>query len=105
PLRSFSEVSAVVHTIATTDPTLFTPLLTNEARAQALRDHGGRCINCGATNHSMKTCRQAFTNTSGILNPALGMLNDNDQAFDRWQQRMRSYRRGNYERNVEHNSN
>ena len=105
PMRSFTEVSAVVHTFSTTDPTLFTPLLTNEARAQALRDHGGQCLNCGRRDHSMKTCRQTFTNSSGILNPALGMLNDNDQAFRRWQTRMRSYRRGDYERNLERNSN
>ena len=53
----------------------------------------------------MKSCAQDFLNTSGILNPALGQLNDGGHAYRQWQQRMRSYRRGQYERNIERNTN
>ena len=63
-------------TFSTPDPPLLTPLLTSAARAQGLRAHGGHCLNCNGTDHSMKTCNQEYLNTSGILNPALGQLND-----------------------------
>ena len=53
----------------------------------------------------MKTCRQEFTNSSSILNPILGQLNDGGNVYRQWQQRMRSYRRGHYEEHVERNSN
>lgn len=105
PLRNFEEVYMVTTTFSTPDPPLLTPLLTSSARAQALRDYGGRCLNCSGTDHSMKTCDRPFINTSGIINPALGQLNDGGHAFRQWQQRMRSYRRGQYERNVDRNSN
>ena len=52
----------------------------------------------------MKTCAQDFLNTSGILNPSLGQLNDGGRADRQWQQRMRTYRRGQYERHIERNS-
>ena len=38
-----------------------------------------------------------------MLNPALGDLNDGGYAFSQWQQRMLSYRRGQYERRVQRN--
>lgn len=75
------------------DPVLWTPLLTQDARNQAFRDHRNRCLNCGRDDHSMKHCPEVFTNSSGLLNPDLGLLNDGSQAFRRWQNRMRSYRR------------
>ena len=72
-------------------PPFLTPL-----RAQALRAHGGHCLNCNGTNHSMKTCSEGFLKTSDILNPALGQLNDGGSAYRQWQQRMLSYHRGQY---------
>ena len=104
PLRHYEEVYMVTTTFSTQDPPLLTPLLTTAARAQALRAHGGHCLNCNGTDHSVKTCAQDFLNTSGILNPALGQLNDGGRAYRQWQQRMRTYRRGQYERHVERNS-
>lgn len=53
----------------------------------------------------MKTCSEDFLNTSGILDPALGQLNDDEHAYRPWQQNMLSYRRGQYEHNLELNSN
>ena len=90
----------IVGTMPTTDPTLFSPLFNRTAGTQALRDHGERCLNCGGTGHSLERCRQGFLNTSRVLNPALGMLNDGSHAFRQWQQRMRPYRRGDYERHA-----
>ena len=104
-LRHYEEVYMVTITISTQDPPLLTPLLTRSARAQALRAHGGHCLDCNGTDHSMKTCPQDFLNISGILNPALGQLNNGGHAYRQWQQRMRSYRRGQYEHNVDRNSN
>jgi len=75
-----------------TDPFLWTPLLTQDARSQAFRENKGKCLNCGSTDHSMKYCRSEFLNTSGLLNPELGRLDDNSDAFRRWQDRMKSYR-------------
>ena len=71
---------------------LLTPLLTNSARARALRAHGGHCLNCTGTDYGMKTYSQEFITTSGILNPALGQLDNGGHAYHLWQQRMRSYR-------------
>ena len=101
PLRNYEEVYMVTTTFSTQDPPLLTPLLKSAARAQALRAHCGRCLNCNGTDHSMKSCAQDFLNTSGILNPALGQPNDGGRAYRQWKQRMRSYRRGQYEKHIE----
>ena len=77
----------------TDGPPLWTQLVSPEARAQAFRDNKGRCLNCHGTDHSFKHCPQAFINGSGCLNPQLGQLGDNGDAYRRWQQRMRSHRR------------
>ena len=105
PLRHYKEVYMVTTTFNTEDPPLLTPLLTSSARAQALRAHGGHFLNCNGTEQSMKTCPQDSFNIFGMLNPALGQLNDGGHAYRQWQQRMRSYRRGQYEHNVDQNSN
>ena len=65
----------------------------SEARAQAFRYNKGRCSNCHGTDQSFKRCSQLFINGSGCLNPHLGQLGDNGEAYRRWPQRMRSYRR------------
>ena len=105
PLRNYEEVYVVTTMFSTPDPPLLMPLLTSAVRAQALRAHGGHCLNCNGADHSMKTCAQDFLNTSGIFNPALGQLNDGGHASRQWQQRMRPYLRGQYERNVARNIN
>ena len=62
------------------------------ARA-SFRDNKSRVLNCDGTDHSFKRCPQPFINGSGCLNPHLGQLGDNVDAYRRWQQRMRSYQR------------
>ena len=77
----------------TDDPPLWTPLVTLEARTQAFRNNKGRCLNCHGTDHSFKGCPQPFINCSGCLNPHLGQLGDDGEAYRRWQQCMRSHER------------
>ena len=89
----WDEVFNVSDSFNTNDPSLWTPLVSPQARSQAFRDNKGRCLNCHDTDHSLKHCTQPFTNSSGCLNPQLGQLGDNGDGFCRWQQRMRSYRR------------
>ena len=74
------------------NPVLYTALLTQEQRNHAFRDHRNKCLNCSGSDHSMKTCRSPFTNSSGLLNPDLGLLQDNSEAFRRWQRRLASAR-------------
>ena len=73
-------------------PPLWTPLTSKHDRHAAFIENSGRCLNCGVNGHSLRHCDRPFTNTSGILNPELGRLNDNDAAFQTWLQRMRSYK-------------
>ena len=77
----------------TEDPPLWTPLQSPADRRTAFIEHENRCLNCGYEGHSMRVCSSDFINTFGLLNPLLGELRDDGQAFRRWQQRMRSFRR------------
>ena len=65
------------------------------ARAAALRDNQGHCLNCHGTSHSFKQCSHPFINASGCINPELGQIGDNGAAYRRWQERMLRYRHGN----------
>ena len=78
------------------DPPLWTTLTSPEARTRAFRDNRGLCLNCHGTDHSLKFCSLPFANRSGCLNPQLGTLGDNGDAYRRWQQRMRSHRSRNH---------
>ena len=93
------------------DPFVWTPLLSTQDRYQAFRENDGKCLNCGGSDHSMKFCRSPFLNTSGVMNPELGLRNDNSEAFRRWQNRMKSHRRdpvesgsSNHKRNKRYNN-
>ena len=67
-------------------------LLSPSARAAALRENRGHCLNYREETHSFRNCRHPFINANGCLNPELGQLGDDD-AYRRWQARMTSYRR------------
>ena len=90
----YAEVFAVCASFETDDPPLWSALLSPSARAAALRENRGHCLNCHEDTHSFRNCRHPFINASGCLNPELGQF-DNDDAYRRWQARMTSYRRGN----------
>ena len=88
----YAEVLAVCASFKTDDPPLWSTLLSPSARAAALRENRGHCLNCHEDTHSFRNCRHPFINASGCLNPELGQLGDDD-ANRRWQARMTSYRR------------
>ena len=92
-LRHYEDEHMVTTTFNPQTPPLLTPLLKSSARAQALRVHGGHCLNCNGTGHSMKTCSEGFLNTSGVLNPSLGQFNGGGNAYRQWQQRLRNLER------------
>ena len=88
----YAEVFAVCASFETDGPPLWSALLSRSARAAALRENRGHCLNCHEDTHSFRNCRHPFINASGCLNPELGQLGDDD-VYRRWQARMTSYRR------------
>ena len=86
------EVFAVCASFETDDPPLWSALLSPSARAAALRENRGHCLNCHEDTHSFRNCGHPFINASGCLNPELGQLGDDD-AYRRWQARVTSYHR------------
>jgi len=99
----YAEVHAVCMSIQTEDPPLWSGLLSSSARAAALSENRGRCLNCHEDKHSLRQCRHPFLNLSGILNPDLGTLGDDGEAFRRWQERMIRHRRENNSRPNKYN--
>lgn len=95
----------VHHVFDLRPPPIWSPLLNASDRAAALRSYSGQCLNCLGRDHSVTTCQSQFGNNTGILNPRLGELNGGDNVFQQWQKRTLSYRRGQHERRVQHNSN
>lgn len=73
-------------------PPLWTTLTSWQKRYDAATSHAGYRPTCNGTDHSMRHCSNKFINASGILNPQLSVLNDDDSAFHTCLQRMRSYR-------------
>ena len=61
--------------------------------AQGFVDNKGYCLNCHGTDHSFRRCPRPLINDSGYLNPHLGQLGNNGEAYRRLQQRMRSHKR------------
>ena len=104
PLENYLTVHDVPTSLNTRDPPLFTPVITGFARANAIRDRGGYYLSCGDQDHSFKSCSEAFLNTSGTLNPAMHILNDDGHTFRQWQQRMRYYRTRDYDRHLQRNT-
>ena len=88
--ETFDDVYVVSTTaFVTNDPHLWTPLLSPSARKDAFRRHANTCINCNGTGHSMRDCPEPCINTFSPMNPE---LQNNTQAWRRWQKRMREYR-------------
>ena len=81
--------------IQTNDPPLWSGLLSLSARATALSENRGHCLNCHEDTHALRQCEHPFQNHSDILDPDLGTLGDDGEAFRRWQERMIRHRREN----------
>ena len=56
-------------------------------------ENRGHCLNCHEDSHSLRQCRHPFINASGCLNPDLGQVGDDGEAYRRWQARMNRCRR------------
>lgn len=83
----------VVHQIAEDlkkkDPPLFTPLLPQQDRYQALQRFRGQRLNCLGTDHSFRHYSPPSQNASHVLKQALAT---DGALWHRWQKRMRSIR-------------
>ena len=64
--------------------------LSPEERAHLFYHWYGRCLNCAAPGHSLRTCPETFLNESKALNPAIGAAGD--PTWREWQQKIQSYR-------------
>ena len=72
---------------------LWISLLTPTARAAALRENRGYCLDWYEDTHSLKQCRHPFIDASSCLNPDCDKLGDDRETYRRWQARMIRYRR------------
>ena len=95
PLAYCDEVCTVTDTFSADDPSLWSSLLSPTARAAALPDNQGHCLNGHETSLFFQLCSHPFINANGCINPELGQLGDNSAAYRRWPERMLCYRRGN----------
>ena len=92
---------------------LWTPLLTEDARRQACIHCSGRCCNCGSTEHSLRWCPAPFTNIFPLLNPEFATHDTDGSIFETWKENMRQWRcrnpnrkhQGNGRRNASGNNN
>lgn len=80
------------------EPPLCLRLLDPHDRRKALHDRRDSCHNRGRTRHSVRHREEPFNNAHQVVKPDLSQLNDNVEAFRRWQQRMIQYRSQAYTR-------
>ena len=96
--RDYDIVCTVTNHILNTDLSLWTPLLSEEARRQACVQYKGYCCNCGTTEHSLCWCPAPFRNTFSLLNPEFGTHGSDGSIFETWELRMRRWRQQNASR-------
>ena len=70
--RDYDIVCTVTNNIVNTNLSLWTRLLSEDARRQAYVQYRRRCCNCGSTKHSLCWCPASFKNTFLLLNPEFG---------------------------------
>ena len=90
--RDYEIVCTVTNNIFNTELSLWTPLLSEDARRQACVQYRGRCCNCGSTEHSLRWCPAPFKNTFSLLNPEFGTRDPDGSVFETWKIRMRRWR-------------
>ena len=96
--RDYDIVYTVTNNILNTDLSLWTPLLSEDARRQACVQYKGRCFNCGTTEHSLRWCPVPFKNIFSLLNPEFGPHDPDGSIFETWKLRMRRWRQQNASR-------
>ena len=101
--RDYDIVCTVTNNILNTELSLWTPLLSEDARRQACVQYKGRCCNCGSTEHSLRWCPAPFRNTFSLLNPEFGTHDPDGSIFETWKLRMRRWRQQNASRDRQGN--
>jgi len=91
--RDYAIVCTVTNHTLHTDLSLWTPLLTEDARRQACIQHRGCCCNCGSTEHSLRWCPAPFQNVFSLLNPELATHDPDGSVFETWKKKLRNWRR------------
>ena len=91
--KDYAIVCTVTNHMVDTNLSLWTPLLTEDARRQACIQYSGRCCNCGPTEHSLRWCPATFTNDFSLLNPEFATHDADGFMFETWKERMRRWRR------------
>ena len=70
--RDYDIVCTVTNNVVNTDLSLWTPLLSGDARRQACVQDKDRCCNFASTEHNLRWCPAPFKNTLSLLNPEFG---------------------------------
>ena len=91
--RDYAIVCTVTNNMVNTNLSLWTPLLTEDARREACKQYSGRCCNCGSTEHSLRWCPAPFINVFSLLNPEFGTHDPDGSLFETWKDKMRRWRR------------
>ena len=91
--NDYDIVCTITNHAVNTGLSLWTPLLSEEARRQACTHYRGRCCNCGCTDHSLRWCPTPFKNILSLLNPEFATLDPDGSMFDTWKKRLRNWRR------------
>ena len=72
---------------------LWTSLLTEEARRQACTQYRGRCCSCGSSEYSLRWCPKPFQNVFSLLNPEFATHDPYGSTFETWKRRIRNWSR------------
>ena len=82
--RDYDIVCTVTNNILNTDLSLWTPLLSKDARRQACVQYRGWCCSCGSTEHSLLWCPVPFKTKFSLLNPEFGTRDPDGSVFETW---------------------
>ena len=91
--RDYAIVSTVTNNMVNSNLSMWTPLLTEDARRQACIEYSGRCFNCGSTEHSLRWCPAPFMNVFALLNPEFATRDADGSIFETWKEKMCRWRR------------
>ena len=101
--QDYDIACTVTNNILIADLSLWTPLLSEDARRQACVQYKGRCCNCGSTEHCLRWCLPPFRYTFSLRNPVFGTHDPDGSIFKTWRLRMRRWRQQNASRGRQDN--
>ena len=89
--QDYAIVCTVTNHALHTKLSLWTPLLTEDARRQACVQYSGRCCNCGSSDHSLCWCPAPFANIFSLLNPEFKTHDADGSIFETWKHKMKHW--------------